>query len=62
MLSAYSPDQVIYFGQHFDWAHVDQGYVSGGAGYVLSKEAVKRFWKRRPGLCDPGEDTGTGAY
>ncbi|RZC36148.1 Fringe domain containing protein, partial [Asbolus verrucosus] len=42
MLMPYSPNESIYFGCRFK-PYVKQGYMSGGAGYVLSKEAVKRF-------------------
>ncbi|XP_052796637.1 glycoprotein-N-acetylgalactosamine 3-beta-galactosyltransferase 1-like [Mya arenaria] len=35
-------DSPIYFGHHFKTL-VKQGYFSGGAGYVLSKEALRRF-------------------
>ncbi|MEE6471762.1 hypothetical protein FKM82_009363 [Ascaphus truei] len=42
MLSNYTSDQPIYFGKHFK-PYIKQGYMSGGAGYVLSKEALKRF-------------------
>lgn len=42
MLYPYSPDDPIYFGCKFK-PFVKQGYMSGGAGYVLSKEAVRRF-------------------
>uniref|UniRef100_A0A182J4C7 Glycoprotein-N-acetylgalactosamine 3-beta-galactosyltransferase 1 n=1 Tax=Anopheles atroparvus TaxID=41427 RepID=A0A182J4C7_ANOAO len=42
MLYSYSPSHPIYFGCRFK-PYVKQGYMSGGAGYVLSKEAVKRF-------------------
>nr|CAD7198588.1 unnamed protein product [Timema douglasi] len=42
MLSEYSPMSPIYFGCRFK-PFVKQGYMSGGAGYVLSKAAVVRF-------------------
>ncbi|XP_032813095.1 glycoprotein-N-acetylgalactosamine 3-beta-galactosyltransferase 1-like isoform X3 [Petromyzon marinus] len=42
MLSNYTPEQPIYFGRRFK-PFVKQGYMSGGAGYVLSKEALVRF-------------------
>ncbi|KAL3831539.1 hypothetical protein ACJMK2_023280 [Sinanodonta woodiana] len=41
-LSKHDPNQPIFFGHHFKTI-VKQGYFSGGAGYVLSKEALKRF-------------------
>ncbi|XP_072285421.1 glycoprotein-N-acetylgalactosamine 3-beta-galactosyltransferase 1-like [Pyxicephalus adspersus] len=51
MLSKYTPDQPIYFGKLFK-PFVKQGYMSGGAGYVLSKESLKRFVKAfRSGNC-----------
>ncbi|CAI5788681.1 glycoprotein-N-acetylgalactosamine 3-beta-galactosyltransferase 1 [Podarcis lilfordi] len=42
LLSKHSPEKPIYFGRKFK-PFVKQGYMSGGAGYVLSKEALKRF-------------------
>ncbi|XP_060521562.1 glycoprotein-N-acetylgalactosamine 3-beta-galactosyltransferase 1 [Cylas formicarius] len=42
MLVPYSSGDSIYFGCRFK-PYVKQGYMSGGAGYVLSKEALKRF-------------------
>lgn len=42
MLYQYSPSTPIYFGCKFK-PYVKQGYMSGGAGYVLSKQAVIRF-------------------
>ncbi|XP_025831894.1 glycoprotein-N-acetylgalactosamine 3-beta-galactosyltransferase 1-like isoform X2 [Agrilus planipennis] len=42
MLKPYNTSDPIYFGCRFK-QFVKQGYMSGGAGYVLSREAVKRF-------------------
>ncbi len=45
MLQPYNASEAIYFGCKFK-PYVTQGYMSGGAGYVLSKEALKRFVQR----------------
>jgi len=45
MLEPYKPSQPIYFGCKFK-PYVKQGYMSGGAGYVLSREALDRFVNR----------------
>jgi hypothetical protein len=42
MLSAYDTSDPMYFGCCFK-PHVKQGFMSGGAAYVLSREALKRF-------------------
>lgn len=42
LLSKYDPERPIYFGRKFK-PYVKQGYMSGGAGYVLSKEALRRY-------------------
>ncbi|XP_029056509.1 glycoprotein-N-acetylgalactosamine 3-beta-galactosyltransferase 1 [Osmia bicornis bicornis] len=42
MLSSYDPSSPLYFGCRFK-PFVKQGYMSGGAGYVLSKEALRKF-------------------
>lgn len=42
MLSSYSPASPLYFGCRFK-PYVKQGYMSGGAGYVLSREALRKF-------------------
>uniref|UniRef100_A0A8D1GBS8 Glycoprotein-N-acetylgalactosamine 3-beta-galactosyltransferase 1 n=1 Tax=Sus scrofa TaxID=9823 RepID=A0A8D1GBS8_PIG len=43
LLSKYNPEEPTYFGRRFK-PYVKQGYMSRGAGYVLSKEALKRFF------------------
>uniref|UniRef100_A0A7E4VP58 Glycoprotein-N-acetylgalactosamine 3-beta-galactosyltransferase 1 n=1 Tax=Panagrellus redivivus TaxID=6233 RepID=A0A7E4VP58_PANRE len=60
MLLAYSPSDPVYFGCKFK-PFTKQGYMSGGSGYVLSREAVKRFVEE--GLPDPKKckQAGTGA-
>uniref|UniRef100_A0A3B3Z7P2 N-acetylgalactosaminide beta-1,3-galactosyltransferase n=1 Tax=Periophthalmus magnuspinnatus TaxID=409849 RepID=A0A3B3Z7P2_9GOBI len=42
LLSNHTPKEPIYFGKRFK-PYTKQGYMSGGAGYVLSKEALRRF-------------------
>lgn len=42
VLGNHTPDEPIYFGRRFK-PYTKQGYMSGGAGYVLSKEALRRF-------------------
>ncbi|KAK6186502.1 hypothetical protein SNE40_008531 [Patella caerulea] len=41
-VSNYSSSDPIYFGHNF-YKYFKQGYMSGGAGYVLSKEALRVF-------------------
>ncbi|KAL7739170.1 hypothetical protein ACLKA6_010391 [Drosophila palustris] len=56
MLYPYHPETPVYFGFKFK-PFVRQGYMSGGAGYVLSREAVRRFVVEgipNPKLCLPG--------
>ncbi|XP_045120563.1 glycoprotein-N-acetylgalactosamine 3-beta-galactosyltransferase 1-like isoform X3 [Portunus trituberculatus] len=42
MLSPYDASHPLWFGCRFK-KYVKQGYMSGGAGYVLSREALRRF-------------------
>lgn len=42
MLQPYDPIEAIWFGCKYH-PYVKQGYMSGGAGYVLSREALNRF-------------------
>ncbi|XP_018101212.1 glycoprotein-N-acetylgalactosamine 3-beta-galactosyltransferase 1-like [Xenopus laevis] len=63
LLSNYTPEQPVYLGKRFK-PFVNQGYMSGGAGYVLSKESLKRFVEAfRTGVCthtSPVEDLALG--
>ena len=55
-LQDYSPDDPVHFGHNFK---MFDGYFSGGAGYVLSREAVRRFTEvglRSSALCHDGDD------
>ncbi|XP_077052602.1 glycoprotein-N-acetylgalactosamine 3-beta-galactosyltransferase 1 [Siphateles boraxobius] len=62
-LSRHNTEEPLYFGRRFR-PFIAQGYMSGGAGYVLSKEALRRFVKGfADGLCTHNtelEDTGLG--
>ncbi|WAR04063.1 C1GLT-like protein [Mya arenaria] len=40
-LSSQNKDSPIFFGHHFK-PYAKQGYLSGGAGYIISKEALRR--------------------
>lgn len=42
VLSGLDPEKPLYVGRRFK-PFLRQGYMSGGAGYVLSKEALRRF-------------------
>ncbi|XP_053724102.1 glycoprotein-N-acetylgalactosamine 3-beta-galactosyltransferase 1-B-like [Synchiropus splendidus] len=42
LLANHTPEEPIYFGRRFK-PYAKQGYMSGGAGYVLSREALRRF-------------------
>ncbi|KAL6728103.1 hypothetical protein Aduo_009909 [Ancylostoma duodenale] len=50
MLLPHSPEQPVHFGCKFK-PFTKQGYHSGGAGYVLSRAALKKFVNE--GLTDP---------
>ncbi|XP_022695748.1 glycoprotein-N-acetylgalactosamine 3-beta-galactosyltransferase 1-like isoform X3 [Varroa jacobsoni] len=62
-LSRQNTTNPVYFGHKFK-RHVKEGYMSGGAGYVLSKEALDRFAEGHKDACrkDPGgaEDVNMG--
>ena len=61
MLYQYSSDFPIYFGFKYR-AIVHQGYMSGGAGYVLSKKAVHRLVKVPLPNSENAEDVVMGIY
>ncbi|XP_034560315.1 glycoprotein-N-acetylgalactosamine 3-beta-galactosyltransferase 1 [Notolabrus celidotus] len=44
LLSRFDTEKPWYLGRRFS-PFINQGYMSGGAGYVLSKEALRRFIK-----------------
>ena len=44
LLKDHNSSDPVYFGRKFK-PYVTQGWMSGGAGYVLSKEALSRFVK-----------------
>jgi len=60
MLSMHDPNAPLYLGAHFGYI-IKNGYHSGGAGYILSREAVKLLGKK--GLTNDticrGEQDGT---
>lgn len=45
MLQDKDPNTGVFYGRHFK-PYVKNGYMSGGAGYVLSREALKVYLLR----------------
>ncbi|XP_071962036.1 glycoprotein-N-acetylgalactosamine 3-beta-galactosyltransferase 1-like [Antedon mediterranea] len=60
MLASQNSSDPIYFGHNFK-TFVRQGYMSGGAGYVLSKEALDRFVNKALPNGDKCSASGSGA-
>lgn len=58
LLSHLSPDDPVYLGRHFK-TRVHNGYMSGGASYVLSRKALKIMGDKgipqNGGICRPEE-------
>ena len=50
-LSYQNASEPVYFGHTYMHA-MKQGYNRGGPGYVVSREALRRFAARKKGLCD----------
>ena len=50
MLQPHNSSAPVYFGCKFK-PYVKQGYMSGGAGYVLSREALRRLVTDGPTRC-----------
>lgn len=54
LLSSYNPKEPSYMGFHFNMYLKDYGYMSGGAGYVISNSGLRRlveFGLNVPGAC-----------
>uniref|UniRef100_A0A1I8ACB7 Glycoprotein-N-acetylgalactosamine 3-beta-galactosyltransferase 1 n=1 Tax=Steinernema glaseri TaxID=37863 RepID=A0A1I8ACB7_9BILA len=57
LLLPHSPEEPVFFGCKFK-PFTKQGYMSGGAGYVLSRKALKKFINEglpNPKKCSPSE-------
>lgn len=57
LLHYHNTSEPLYFGCEMKYKKDDQLYMSGGAGYVLSKEALRRFIEEglsNESLCKPG--------
>lgn len=60
LVSTHSPNEPIFFGRKFK-PYVRQGYMSGGAGYILSHKAVELLVEKGfsdPKLCKPFSKVG----
>ncbi|KAI9551442.1 hypothetical protein GHT06_021775 [Daphnia sinensis] len=56
-LSIFNTSDPLYFGHKFK-AYIKSGYMQGGSGYVLSKEALRRFVEiglQNPTICSATE-------
>lgn len=50
LLSRFNPSQPVMLGHHFS-KFISQGYLSGGAGYVISSAALHLYGQRPSGVC-----------
>lgn len=64
LLSAYDPSEPLHLGFKYndERGKVRQGFMSGGSGYILTKEALSRFVKTLLSPEKLGTDEGSLCY